>query len=344
MHKFIHPRALQKIMLTLFGLAGAAGAIWWAVFALKPYDISAEQLTARYAHVSSVTHGPQVELGAAEPVTVGATVAWAQALSYTSFDGARVLGRIVHPTDPALPGAALPGRPVLLALHGMGRTHWRWWQSELKGRPTIESTHLLAERALQAGHVVVALDARAHGDRKDPHRPLIAREMMRDLHLWGKREPYERLIVDTVKDYRMLLEWVARQPQFDSGRIRAAGYSMGAQMALLLAAADARILSVAAMVPPHLDRKVAAVAPTTVAARLTDVEVWLLTGEDDEYASRSDNAALFASLPGSAKKHLTFPGGHILPPTYVEQLQPWLRSSAEALALASARSVEPATR
>jgi dienelactone hydrolase len=344
MHQFIHPRALQKIMLTLFGLAGAAGAIWWAVFALKPYNISVEQLTARYAHVSSVTKEPQVELGAAEPVTVGATVAWAQALRYTSFDGAWVLGRIVHPTDPALPGAEGPGRPVLLALHGMGRTHWRWWQSEFKGRPTIESTHLLAERALQTGHVVVALDARAHGDRKDPHRPLIPREMMRDLHLWGEREPYERLIVDTVKDYRVLLDWVARQPQFDIGRIRAAGYSMGAQMALLLAATDTRVRSVAAMVPPHVDRKVAVVAPSTIASRLTDVEVWLLTGEDDEYASRSDNAAFFGSLPGSAKKHLTFPGGHMLPPTYVEQLQPWLRSRAAASALASERSVEPAAR
>jgi hypothetical protein len=63
--------------------------------------------------------------------------------------------------------------------------------------------------------------------------------------------------------------------------------SMGAQMALLLAAMDTRVLSVAAMVPPHVDRKVAVVAPSTIASRLKDVEVWLLTGEDDEYASRS---------------------------------------------------------
>lgn len=310
-------------MLTLLGVAGAIGALWWAVFALKPYDISPDALTALYAHRSTATPVPQVQLGAAEPVTVGATPAWAQSLRYTSFDGAVVLGRIVHPADPALPGATAR-RPVLLALHAMGRTQWRWWQAELKGRPTLESTHLLAERALQAGHVVVALDARGHGDRKDPDRPLIARELLRNLHLWGEREPYERLIVDTVKDHRMLLDWIETQPRLDGTRIRATGYSMGAQMALLLAATDTRITGVAAMVPPHLGRTVAAVAPMTVAPRLQRAEVWLLTADDDEHASSAGNAALFAALPTPAKQHVTFPGGHVLPPAYVERLQPWL--------------------
>ena len=47
----------------------------------------------------------------------------------------------------------------------------------------------------------------------------------RNLHWWGEREPYERLIVDTVKDWRVLLDWVVQQPQFDRSNIRAAGYS-----------------------------------------------------------------------------------------------------------------------
>lgn len=326
MHPFMNRRRVLKIMLTLFGLASALGALWWAVFALKPYDIPPDQLMLRYAHTSVSTPAPQVQLGTVEPVTVGGTAAWARSLRFSSFDGETVLGRIVHPEDPSRPGAAPAARPVLLALHAMGRTQWRWWQAEYKGRPTIESTHLLAERALLAGHVVIALDARAHGDRKDPQRPLIARELLRDLHLWGAREPYERLIVDTVRDWRVLLDWIQRQPQLDAARVHAAGYSMGAQMALLLAAIDGRVHRVAAMVPPHLDRKVAAVAPATVAHRLQDVEVWLLTADDDEYASRADNAALFAALPGAAKQHLRFPGGHLLPAGYVEQLRPWLET------------------
>ncbi len=276
-----------KIMMVLSGLAGALGAIWWAAFALKPCALWPEQLTARYAHASAATPTPLVQLGPMARVTVGAMAAWAQALRFPSFGGTWVPGRIVYPADPSQPDATLSARPVVLALHGMGRTQWRWWQAEFKGRPTIENTHLLAER-----------------------------------------EPYERLIVDPVKDYRVLLDWIVQQPHLDADHLRAAGYSMGAQMALLLAGVDTRVRSVAAVVPPHLDATVAAVAPASVAARLAGVEVWLLTADNDDYASRSDNTGLFAALiaarSGTAKKHLIFPGGHLLPPGYVDQLQPWL--------------------
>jgi dienelactone hydrolase len=331
-----------KIIATLFGLAAAAGALWWAVFALKPYSVSPEQLATMYAHsgasTSASSPAPQVQVGAVEPVTVGKTAAWAQSLRVASFDGTWVPGRLVQAVDPLGHDSMPSKQPVLLGLHPMGRTHWRWWQSEIKGRPTVEKTHLVTERALQAGYVVIALDAREHGDRKDPQRPLNARQLLRNLHLWGEREPYERLIVDTVKDYRVLLDWIERQPRLDAGRIRAAGYSMGAQMSLLLAATDKRVRSVAAMVPPHLNCTVAAVSPTTFAAGLADVEIWLLTADDDEFASRSENAALFAALPGTAKKHLTFASGHLLPPTYVEQLQPWLKREAPAAAVAAVQS------
>lgn len=321
-----HPRHRYLVMIaaTLLGTAGALGALWWTIFALAPYPITPAQLAARYEHRAPGAGSPQVQIGQVEPVTVGTTPAWAAPLQFASFDGTPAIGRIVYPADPRPPAVAGARWPVLLALHGMGRTHWRWWQPEFKGRPTIESTHLLAERALQAGHVVLALDARGHGERKDPARPLLSGELMRGLHLWGRREPYERLIVDTVRDWRVLLDWAQQQPQLDPSRVRAAGYSMGAQMALLLAGTDSRVHSVAAMVPPHLDAKVAAVAPATVAPRLAGVEVWLLTADDDEHAEAADNAALFAALPGARKRHLRFPGGHVLPVSYVERLQPWL--------------------
>jgi dienelactone hydrolase len=310
-------------MATLFGIAGALSALWWALFALKPYDITPEQLQARYAYAAPAARTAAVSTGTVKAIMVGETPGWAAELRFESFDGVPALGRIVYPTASVVPAAG-QRRPVLLALHGMGRTQWRWWLAEFKGRPTIENTHLLAEQALKQGHVVIALDARGQGDRKDPVKPLLSSELMRGLHLWGEREPYERMIVDTVKDYRVLLDWVVQQPQLDATRIRAAGYSMGAQMALLLAGTDARVHSVAAMVPPHVDNKVAAVSPANVAQMLAGTRVWLLTADDDEYAGAAESAALFAALPGPHKQHLRFEGGHLLPPVYVERLLPWL--------------------
>lgn len=319
-------RKVLAIGSALLGIVVLVGALWWALFALKPYELTPAQMNARYAHAPPGGRAHDVVLGAPERIVVGTTPAWAVPLRFESFDGVPALGRIVYPEDPTQPPSAR--WPVLIALHAMGRTHWRWWQAEYKGRPTLESTHLVAERALRAGHAVLALDARGHGDRKDPARPLQARELLTNLHVWGEREPYERLIVDTIKDYRVLLDWVVQQPQFDAARIRAAGYSMGAQMALLLAGADSRVRSVAAVVPPHVDAKVAAVSPYTVPAALADVEVWLLTADDDEHASRSENARLFAALRGARNRHVSFPGGHVLPAMYVDVLQPWLEAGA----------------
>jgi dienelactone hydrolase len=325
------PRKARTILFTLFGMAGAVGALWWALFALKPYDITPEQLAARYAHATapaaSAPASAAVKLGAPQRITVGQTAAWASDLAVPSFDGAVANGRIVYPADPALLG--IP-RPVLLGLHAMGRSHGRWSAAELKGRRTIENTHRLAELALQQGYVVIALDAREHGDRKSADKPLTPRKLLRNLHWWGEREPYERLIVDTVKDWRVLLDWVVQQPQFDRSDIRAAGYSMGAQMALLLAGTDGRVSAVAAMVPPGLTNTVAVVAPRNVAAQLAATRVWLLTADDDEHASVHENAALFAALPGAGKQHLRFAGGHLLPADYVERLRPWLTEAGRS--------------
>lgn len=312
-------------MFTLFGIAGAVGALWWALFALKPYDITPEQLAARYAHTTTATTATAapaaLQLGAVQRITVGQTAAWAIDVRMPSFDGALASGRIVYPADPAVRAAP---RPVLLGMHAMGRSHRRWFEAEINGRKTIENTHRLAELALQQGYVVIALDAREHGDRKNVDKPLIARELLRKLHWWGEREPYERLIVDTVKDWRVLLDWVTRQPQFDRGNIRAAGYSMGAQMALLLAGTDGRVGAVAAMVPPGLTNRVAVVAPLNVVPKLATSRVWLLTADDDEHASVDENASLFAALPGPGKQHLRFASGHLLPADHVERLVPWL--------------------
>lgn len=308
-HTQMTRRKALRIMASLLGIAALAGALWWGLFGLKPYDITDDALRARYAY-SPPSTGLHVQLQA-EP-------GHAQSLRFTSFDGSEVQGRILYPGDPAL--AAKPF-PLLIGLHAMGRGHVRWWKDSNKGQPTVEQTHRITALALQQGYAVLALDARRHGHRKDPQHSV--RELMDDLHWWGQREPYERMIVDTVRDYRLLLDWVQTQPQLDAGRIQVAGYSMGGQMALLLGGLDARISSVLAIVPPHLDDKVAAVAPRNALAGLVGKKVWLLSADEDDYASSKQNAALFDAVPSQGKQHLRFAGGHLLPASYVDSLSAW---------------------
>lgn len=309
----------RKSAAVLFLLAAVAASLWWSLFALRPYALEPQALQQRYA---TATLDPQALRMQIEAVPEGPAPRHAFDLRYRSFDGSEVIGRIAYPSDPA---AATRPFPVVVALHGLGRTHQRWWQDALRGRPTIESTHRVAGLALQRGVAVVAIDARRHGAREPG---FAASSLLTDLHLWGRRAPYEAMIIDTVRDHRVLLDWLQRQPHLDAARIGAVGYSMGAQAALLLAGTDPRIRAVAAMVPPNVDDRVAAVSPLNVAPRLGAVRVWLLTADEDDHASVDDNAALFAALPGLDKRHLRFAGGHALPAAYVERLAPWFDALA----------------
>jgi len=289
----------------LVALAATAAAIWHFVW-LKPYDISPAELRDRYAYKQAFTpaEGHAVDF------------------HLKSFDGELLPGRIVYPADPA---RATRPFPVLIGLHAMGRSHLRWWQADVRGRPTIEQTHRLTQMALQQGYAVVAIDARGHGQRRHLGQPPLAQRAMRDMHWFGRRQAYERMVIDTVRDHRVLLDWVASQPQLDAGRIVAAGYSMGAQGALLLAGLDERVQAVAAMVPPHLGDNVAVVAPINLVAGLRGKRVWLLTGDDDDHASAAEKQALFDAIPSEDKQHLRFASGHLLPEHYVERLADWFK-------------------
>lgn len=133
------------------------------------------------------------------------------------------------------------------------------------------------------------------------------------------------MIIDTVRDRRVLLDWLATQPHLDAKRITAAGYSMGAQGALLLAGIDDRVQAVAAVVPPHLGDNVAAVAPINLVPGLQGKRVWLLTADEDDHASPKPNQALFDAIPSQDKKHLRFGAGHLLPANYVKALTDWFK-------------------
>lgn len=297
---------LKKISLGVLMTVALLGAIWWWLFAMSPYQINDQILSDEYSY-EPVHLNMKMEQEA--PNEYG--------FVYTSFDGQVVNGRLVYPASYKT-GDTLP---ILVGIHGMGRSENRWWMDSFKTRPTLEQTHKITEQALRKGIAVIAIDGRNHGKRKDPDYTI--RDMMLDLHLWGEREPYEAMVKDTVKDYRVLLDWIDSQPQFDEHKTLVAGYSLGGQVALLLAAIDQRAERVLSIVPPHLDDTTALVAPGNLVRKLTDETVWLVTANDDEYATKAQNVSLYNGIVSAHKKHIQMDGGHILPDGYYESLTGW---------------------
>ena len=284
----------------------AAG--WYAFFGLKAYDVTSKDIRTRYSY--SLAQPVQLQL-TSDDVT-------GYQFSYQSFDGAVVNGYIRYPQP--LTAISQPV-PVLIGAHAMGRAQVRWWQGSFNDRPTLENTDKVTAMALAKGYAVVTIDARNHGERKDPELSIIS--IINNLHWWGEREPYENMLIDTVRDHRVLLDWLEQQPQFDRANIHIAGYSMGAHISLLLAAVDPRIHRVLAIVPPHINNRTAIVAPKNMLAGLADNPVWLLSANDDEYASKKQNKSLFSALPNSNKQHVEFASGHLLPATYPQTLESW---------------------
>lgn len=299
----------KKTMLSIGMVVAGVAALWYGVFGLKPYSLSAEELAARYAY--PVKQQVQLELKELTPKSFEFT--------YQSFDGVTVNGRISYPADPKTIQSPVP---VLIGAHAMGRSQIRWWQDHFKTSATYEQTDKISAMALAKGYAVVAIDARHHGLRKDPELTVV--DIIDNLHWWGEREPYETMLIDTVRDHRVLLDWLVQQPQLDKHKIKLAGYSMGAQVSLLLAGVDSRIQSVAAIVPPHMNDTTAVVAPLNMMPGLADNQVWLFTADDDEYASIKQNQQLFDALPNADKKLFRFDSGHLLPADYVTGLEAWL--------------------
>ena len=232
--------------------------------------------------------------------------------TYETFDGEVVYGQISYPDNES------EKYPVLIGISAMGRSYIRWWVDTFNDNPTVTQVNKITDLADRNGYVVISIDARYHGKRKDPGRPLSS--IMNDLHFFGDKSDYEAMIRDTVLDHRVLLDWVEQQDNLDINRIKVAGYSMGGQISLILGSVEARISDIISIVPPFIDDKIALVAPKNFVSLLGDKPVLLITADDDENSSVTENGFLFDLMPGSNKERVDFDGGHILPEGYVSRL------------------------
>ncbi len=293
---------IKKISFA-FALAAVLMFLYWYEFiALEELPIEQSEILKAY------DYQPVEDL----EMTMTETDPNVFAFTYKSFDGEVVYGQISYPD------AESERYPVLIGVSAMGRSYVRWWVDTFNDNPTVTQVNKITNIADLNGYVVVSIDARYHGKRKDPDRSL--RSIMNDLHFFGDKSDYEAMIRDTVLDHRVLLDWIGRQGNLDANKIMVAGYSMGGQISLILGSIDARVSNIISIVPPFIDDKTALVAPKNFVSLLGDKPVLLITASDDENASASENNFLFGLLPSANKKRIDFDGGHILPKGYVNRL------------------------
>ena len=228
-------------------------------------------------------------------------------IGYDAPDGDRITGFIYH-------AAKTPqNAPVAILMHGLMGSSLSWLASG-----NFAHADKVSAMLIEQGYRVIALDARSHGGRKDHLSPMARVKAARA----GNPEAYSEMINKTVADYRFLLGVITTKYP-DAPKVIAIGYSMGGQMASLLAASEGSVTHLVTMVPPAV-RNVLAVAPITYASDIS-VPWLLLTAEKDQFSTPEQNAELIEKA-GKGMKNISFKSGHLLPVDYVSEIGTWLKA------------------
>ena len=225
-------------------------------------------------------------------------------ITFIADDSATVTGTL------AMPRRSAETCPLALVMHPMGTDRSLWLSSE---NPIAASR--IVDGLRDAGYAVLALDARLHGRRKV--EGIGPREII-GFARGDNPTPYVRMIADSVRDYRLALQWAGSQSNLRTDEILVAGYSMGAQMTLLLASVEPRVSTVLTMVPPYVGQPLSPVAPRNHVGRITDARVLMMVARNDPYSTPEQNQQVFDALATSEKRLVWYDSGHVLPLEYLE--------------------------
>jgi dienelactone hydrolase len=223
-------------------------------------------------------------------------------IRFTSDDGQAVNGMIGFPKDKA------SSNKLALALHPMGSDQQFWWSDK-----SPLAAQKMTERLRKQGYTIISLDARQHGQRgRENFGP---RELIKRAHS-DRPRLYIDTIIGSVRDYRIVLNWANNE--FNPDHVLVMGYSMGAQISLLLASFEPRVNTVVAMVPPFVGSPTSPVAPRVHVQRITDAKVLWLAGSNDPHSERSRTQETFDQIASTNKTLTWFDAGHRLPPEFLD--------------------------
>jgi dienelactone hydrolase len=114
--------------------------------------------------------------------------------------------------------------PAILLLHMRGKDKSSWGG--------------MADKLVEEGYAVIAIDLRGHGESRDPNGHSIALSALQD-------QDYQNMLFDVAAAH----EYIARQRGVDSERLGIIGASIGANLGLLYCARDRRVRTVVALSP-----------------------------------------------------------------------------------------------
>ncbi len=240
-----------------------------------------------------------------------------QKFVFRSAQGFLVPGYIELPKHAPKPPA------LVLLLHGWSGGKENWWEdgNYINGGE-------MRKALLANGFAVLALDAPAHGERSNE---------IDYLHVNTYKDPsapdkvnhftFTEIAVQTVKDYRRALDYLATRQDIDMRRIGTLGYSMGGMDSIYLLATEPRIKMAVTCVPPMRSLDYGPAAPVDYTWGVKGKTILLLMGEKDGFYTVPEmNATYSAYFESPNSKLIWYNQDHKLTKVYVKDALAWVKS------------------
>ncbi len=217
-------------------------------------------------------------------------------------------------------------------LHGIGSSKNEWFKPA--------SDEKLLDSLIALGYDVIVPDAKYHGERSYELNFRPAYALPGGIRRGSEEDANSLYQVYTVsiKDFRIIMDYLEKKYNNTDLQFDFIGYSMGGALSLLISAADKRVNSVVACVPPldlpyaeikGLDRpidftkKLKAITPLFY-GQFLNAPTSLIMGRSDPFTSEQVVAEFYNRIPLNDKELIFYESGHALPAEYVDEVIKWI--------------------
>lgn len=211
-------------------------------------------------------------------------------------------------------------QPSLIALHG----------GSGRGRDT-PAIRFIAGLFSRAGWNVLAIDMLHFGERRSD---LLETFSEREKHerLYNSEGTYLEWVTQTVKDVRRSVDLLVRHYGLDPERIGIVGFSRGAVLVPIAAAAEPRLAATIMVMGGHFDRRetghAAAACPANYIGRIAPRPLLMVNGRFDGDMLRETSVAPLFALAREPKRIIWMDTGHQRPTADAQaEIIAWLRTA-----------------
>jgi dienelactone hydrolase len=239
-----------------------------------------------------------------------------QKIVFRSAQGFLVPGHLELPKGGSKPP------PLVLCLHGWSGSKEDWYKDT-----NYISGGVMRKALLHAGYATLALDAPTHGERSHE----IDYQWVNPFD--DKKAPARRnyftfaeIAIQTVKDYRRALDFLAERGDVDTNRVGLVGYSMGGMDSFYLLSVEPRIRVAVACVPPLLSIGYGPAAPVDYSWGIGQTPFLMLMGRKDDMGDPAKvEASYHQYIEGPHTRLIWYDQGHRLSEIYVPDALAWIK-------------------